>query len=226
LRKAKVSAFTERKLAHCSYPLGENFCFLVGKLLTEPKNTKNKVVWFSLLVPDLARPPQKLVIPCACRRRMDENYGKYARYDSTMNNSVAQFAWDNLAEGDEVAVTGKLWTAYEQGTYKHNFIDVLQISSSLPTMPERDPRYVRVRVDLWNRVCKSIPDMDPYEVPENMAPKDWLGDIDEVVPQGGPTFGVPTGDDLPTPGSAAERTPSAGSNRTSRSQEPPPESQT
>lgn len=144
---------------HYEYSVGQNMIFVTGRCTRSPKVSGFKdreMVWFRVCVPNFDNPGQKLFVPVRSR------------------GALAIHAYENVMKGDDVAVVGRLWSGkmYRPMRKGQNpqwrqftFIDAERISSAYPIQLESDPRYIRVRIDLWNRMCCLAPDMQANDVP-------------------------------------------------------------
>lgn len=155
------------------YGTGMNFAMFTGKVIRKPMAAgfKHKeMVWFRLSVPNLDNPGQKLFISVRAR------------------GALAHHVWENIARGDEVGVTGRLWSmrmfrplpklgpkVWRQVIY----VDAERVSGSYPVQLDYDSRYLRVRADLWNRMCSLVPDMAEQKIPARQR-RDLMAVWDEV----------------------------------------------
>lgn len=143
------------------YAVGQNFVFLTGKVTRHPRLVGAKgheSLWFRMSVPNLDNPKQWLFISVRCRA------------------DLATWAWQNLHVDDIVAVVGRIYTGKlrksdladdpDRKRGHHPYVIAERISSSYPVQLEQDPRYVRVRRDLLDRIAEFLPEIDLTEVSE------------------------------------------------------------
>jgi hypothetical protein len=95
---------------------------------------------------------------------------------------LSEWAYNNLEIGDQVVVVARLWSGENKGK-PLNWLEVSRCSCSLPVQVGLDSRYVRVRLDVYNRMAAqcgeemkstivpdrvkaSVPwdDVDPFEI--------------------------------------------------------------
>lgn len=140
------------------YCIGHNFVFVTGKVTRKPRlvgSTKTKQTWFRMCVPNQDLRDQKLFLTVRCK------------------NELGLVIMENLQIGDIVAVVGQTWTAKPGSRRKHpvNYLLAERISSPFPVAIDSDPRFVRVRWDLWNRIVKIIGRHDLRAVPPRARAK-------------------------------------------------------
>jgi len=107
---------------------------------------------------------------------------------------LAEWAYANLSIGDQVVVSGRLWLgeATKRGmTIFYNWLQVETATCGLPVQVDSDPNYVRVRADVYSRMCAQLGedvvdlkvpplmrktlkwgDIDPYETEEPVSPEE------------------------------------------------------
>lgn len=146
------------------YGTGINFVVLSGKVVREPRvhwSGNIQFVWFRLCVPNLDNERQRLFIPVRSHAEL------------------AEHVWSNVSIGDEVAVTGRI---YSMRRGKAQFVALIaeRVSSSYPMQLDLDARFVRVRVDLWNRMTSCIESMEPHKVPEKQR-RDLLAQFRKMM---------------------------------------------
>lgn len=178
------------------YAMAHNLCVLTGRITREPKvggkEPERATSWFRLCVPNQDHPRQALFISVRARRQL------------------AMHVLQNLQMGDEVAVIGRLWSARMFRPSKPGgtpfwrqfvYVDAETISGSYPLQIDRDPRFVRVRTDLWNRVCQAVPEIGGLQVPESVranALQRWRQLLGEYDPDIDETGGSDAGDPDPS----------------------------
>lgn len=143
------------------YTVGVNLTVLSGTVTRPPVWHGRKGaerVWFRMRVPNRDRAGQNLYISVRSKGPM------------------GLFVYENVCAGDVVAVSGQLWTArIPRAAIKLNksgmyvFVDAERVTSAYPALIDQDPRYVRVRADLWNRFCELLSDENLPLVPEARA---------------------------------------------------------
>lgn len=143
------------------YGLGHNLCVLTGTCTREPKLSgpeAREFCWFRISVQNQDHRSQWLYIPVRAR------------------GELAIHAWENVAVGDTIAVVGRIWTGKMFRPYRGTgpsiwrqfiWLEAERLSSTYPVQLDVDQRYVRVRVDLWNRMCQMAPEHGELEVPSN-----------------------------------------------------------
>lgn len=147
-----------------------NFVLLSGKVVREPRiggGGHLESVWFRICVPNQDNPRQRLFISVRAR------------------GELAAHVWENVALGDEVALTGRIYSARMKKPgmpYAKQFVFVVaeRVSSSYPVQVDLDSRFVRVRVDLWNRMTKCIEGMEPNTVPEKQR-RELLAQLHKIM---------------------------------------------
>jgi len=156
------------------YVDGQNFIFVTGRVIKPPrivgKRTK-EFVWFRMRAPNPDNPGQNLFVSVRAR--------------AALGYSI----WENIGVGDLVAVVGRLYSA-KVAKGQFNYIVAERVSGSFPVHVERDRRFVRVRVDLWNRITKVVGDVDLLVVPPKVRrdllelfgkQAGWEDDVEEEV---------------------------------------------
>lgn len=150
--RPKLKAAIERSKCHGErlrkefgeHRLGTNFCVFVGVLEENPTiYLSSRTVRLDMLVQDGIR---RLKVRVICRGRL------------------AVFAADALKLGHRVGVTGKLWERF--GERRMRALYATSISAPLPLLPDENPEYVRVRVDVFSRVQKLMRGEKVPDVPE------------------------------------------------------------
>ena len=143
-----------------SYALGMNFCVLSGRVVRRPMTAglkRREWVWFRLGVPNQDRRGQWLFIPVRT------------------SGALAYFTFANIDKGDTVCVMGRMWTGSirpkgpdgrRTERKQFTFLVAEQVSPSHPVLMDKDPRYVRVRIDLFNRMASASEEMHPMRIPE------------------------------------------------------------
>lgn len=148
---------------HYEYAVGINFIQLSGKVTREPQvrgegRWKQTTVVFRLSVPNQDNPAQWFFTTVRCR------------------GALAAWAWKNITKGDIVMVVGRIWTGTQA---KHSedgelidkrslpIVIAERISSSYPVQVDNDPRFVRVRRDLWERAGEFLRDVDLTDIPRS-----------------------------------------------------------
>lgn len=138
---------------HYEYCRGMNMVLFSGTVSRDPRwwgQQRQEWVWFRLHVVNQDNPRQRLYVSVRCRGEM------------------AVHAWTNLAVGDEIVVIGQMWSArrvIEGQSKQFSFVVAERISSAYPVQLDTDPRFVRVRVDLWNRVAALLEEAPAAKVP-------------------------------------------------------------
>ena len=156
------------------YSQGINFLQLSGKVMREVRIAGKKgreFAWFRMCVLNQDNPGQKLFISVRSR------------------GALAHHVWENIAMGDEVAICGRIWSMRMFKSFREGepkvwrqviYVDAERVSGSYPVQLDYDSRYLRIRIDLWNRMCKMIPEAAAEEVPYR-ARKDLMAVWDEVA---------------------------------------------
>ena len=128
-----------------SYALDINLVLIAGVITKRPTvvvvNKQQRMVWSRLL-------------------NTDQGYRRRGIHLSLrFEGQLAQWAYDNLDQDDHVFCVGRLWhgrmyhTAQKRKVY-YPWLQVERASCSMPVQLDRDPKYLRVRVDHWNAMCK------------------------------------------------------------------------
>lgn len=143
------------------YGLGHNLTVLTGTCTREPKlagHERHQFCWFRLCVQNQDHRRQALFIPVRSR------------------GDLAVHCWENVAVGDQLCVVGRIWTGRMYRPVRGKgpsiwrqfvYLEAERVSSSYPVQLDRDPRYVRVRQDLWNRMCQLAPEGSEMQIPAN-----------------------------------------------------------
>lgn len=141
------------------YSLGINLVMLTGRVTREPRVAgfkHHEMTWFRISVPNQDNPGQKLFISVRCR------------------GALAHHAFENVAKGDDVAVVGRIWSMRmfkptERGGQpiwrQVIYLDAERVSGSYPVQLDYDSRYIKIRIDLWNRMCRLVPEMAEDQIP-------------------------------------------------------------
>lgn len=140
--------------------LGQNLCVFTGRVTRVPLPIKSRddglAAWMRMCVPNQDNHKQRLFLSVR------------------ISGALAQHAIDNVQDDDVVAVVGRLWTKKRRvrgtdGTVERPFqyLEAERLSSNYPVQLDRDPRFVRVRHDLWNRVASLVGRDDLMEIPED-----------------------------------------------------------
>lgn len=140
------------------YARNQNLAVQFGNVVREPVwfgQSGKEQVWFRIQQVDQDQRRRKLFLPVRCR------------------GALAVFVYENVAKGDDVAVVGRLWSASSQKVVSETmserrqfvYLDAERVSGSWPVVLDYDSRYIRVRLDLWNRISSALPGQLPL-VPE------------------------------------------------------------
>lgn len=137
--------------------IGLNFAILSGYVLRSPRSMRQEgkgSVWFTLYVPDPTG-DNKLYIPVVT------------------NGPQASKVWENLAQGDEVVVMGRIFSfAFipkgDDELKRFSFVEAHRVSPRCPVQLDADPRYIRVRADLFSRVTSLLEATSSETVPDQV----------------------------------------------------------
>jgi len=150
-RKQRRSAFGSNP--HYEYALGTNLVLLTGTVTRDPVcrgSGSKQFVWFRMCVADQDSIGRRLFIPVRCTRLQ------------------GAFAWQNIVAGDQVAVVGQMWSARRSGS-QFVYVHAERVSPNFPVLADIDPKYVRVRSDLWNRIAELMGGDDLPLIPNKRA---------------------------------------------------------
>lgn len=144
--RSQDSFIVKNERTHGLYPLGQNFCFFVGRCTEGPRMGRESaeqrtIAWFRIVVPDLLDARRNLFLMCRA------------------DNDLANWTFENVCEGTEVAVTGQLYTGIAKkdgGDHTFNYLIATRVSANLPMLPERDGKYVRVRADVVQHLLANV----------------------------------------------------------------------
>lgn len=164
LRETPPSELTRRRRnfaiganPHYEYGLGHNLFVATGKVHREPtvRGAKGRErVWFRICVPNQDRRGQWLFLPVSC------------------SHALATHVYENISKGDIVAVVGRLWTGRitspksEMRKVQFTFCQAERVSCAYPVQLDLDPRYVRVRQDVWARAAEALGEVPATKIPE------------------------------------------------------------
>lgn len=164
-RKARDKAVGSNPLYE--YCQGMNFSLLSGKVVREPRAAGvdgSEYVWFRMCVPNQDNPRQRLFLSVRS------------------HGALAIHVWENVTIGDEVVVVGRIWSA-KRGKSQFVFMAAERVSSSYPVQLDVDPRFVRVRIDFWNRVSGVLEGMPAGKIPEPQKKK-LLAELHRILSRG------------------------------------------
>jgi len=153
LRRSKIVGSNDKYYYH----IGQNLNLYSGKVVRPPRPAGlpgKEFVWFRIGVPNQDRRGQWLFLPVRCQ------------------GALAYYVYSTIDHGDVVTVVGRLWSGKmpEEGKKggkmrQFNWLQAEMVSGSHPVAIDKDPRYVKVRVDLFNRLCSLTEDMHPHRIP-------------------------------------------------------------
>lgn len=159
--------------ANREHHIGLNFCMLSGYVIRAPRSHRQEgkgSVWFTLFVPDPTS-DQKLYVSVV------------------VHGSQAIKVWENLAHADEVVVMGRLYSfAFiprgEDELKRFSYIEAHRVSPRCPVQLDADPRYIRVRADLFSRVTSLLEITPDDQIPDN-AKEELLAVLKKLEAGGG-----------------------------------------
>jgi hypothetical protein len=168
-----VPKHTQQDLLY-NHSVGHNFVFFSGIVVKAPAvwgRRTTEEVWFRLQVQRMDEPNDKLFVSVSARAQLGRTI------------------WENLHVGDVAAVTGRMRTG-RAGAHQFNYVVADRVSGNFPVKLDSDPRYMRIRTDLWNRIAKLVGDQDLEVIPPK-ARQDllalfgkhagWGDDVEEQV---------------------------------------------
>jgi len=145
------------------YSLGINFVMLSGRVVRELVSAgfKNREwVWFRIAVPNQDRDRMWLFLPVRT------------------GGALAYYCYANIQKGDIVTVVGRIfsgripieWDPERKRMQYRQFVYLIaeKVSPSHPVLIDKDSRYVRVRVDLFRRMCALTEDLKPFQIPPDV----------------------------------------------------------
>lgn len=139
------------------YSVGMNIVFLTGYVVDDPQilgKGAGEFIWFRLAVPNPDYSKQWLFISVRSRAQLGHTI------------------WENVHKDDVVAVVGRIYSGSKKrddanlnAEKQFSYVIADRVSGCFPVQLEKDPRYVRVRTDLWNRIAALVPECDARVLP-------------------------------------------------------------
>lgn len=127
-----------------SYALDVNFSMLAGVVCKRPSPARvgnQTFVWSRI-------------------KHVDQGHRKRGIYlPLRFEGELAKWACLNLDQDDHVVATGRLWMGETRKRGVPTFYTWMQVeraTCSMPVQLDQDDKFVRVRADLWNRMCMQI----------------------------------------------------------------------
>lgn len=152
-----------------SYSLDINFSMLAGVVCRRPSvavmsDGKARYVWSRL-------------------KHIDQGYRKRGIYlPIRFEGQLSQWAFDNLDLDDHIVVTGRLWmgeTIKKGARIFFTWMQVERATCGMPVQIDQNPDFLRVRLDLWNRMCMQIgAEAQDLRVPETARRTVKFEDVD------------------------------------------------